>query len=295
MLTQVLPVNILLALASFAVLSSCSLKLDWSSEGLPCDSEKQCAKGFSCLVNSCVAEDSLAAGVTCSATQQCEDNPKTNPNCTDCNICGSNPFTCRRRCVDNYFSNANCQTGEYCRPELERENTTVWTGACIASECATGSGPCRNPTTTSGACVAVSAMANSCQQKCAVSFTAPVTTENPVGFGDTCGGGQQYCQPIGPEDNQTLVCLKRLDNGATVPLNTGDLCELVKTPCGFGDACVGNSQTYCRKYCDYGANNLDGSHENDQCRQYVGDLFKYCCQVTNGSEPVYAVCMADCP
>jgi hypothetical protein len=264
----------------FGLLPAC----DGGTENPPCDSEKRCPDDRSCLVNRCVLSASLTEGSTCSASVQCEGYPAS--------ICGSNPFTCRRRCQNDYLSNAagNCNTGEYCRPEPMREEPTVWSGTCVASEC-TGSDECRNYGASSMACVAVSFDANSCMQTCAITFTATANVDNPAGYGDTCGGGQFYCQPIGPTDNQTLVCLKRLDNGATVSLNTGDVCELVQTPCGFGDACVGESQTYCRRYCDRGANELDGS--NSRCPQDGPNPSRYCCQVTNNAGAAYAVCLPE--
>jgi hypothetical protein len=265
---------------AMATLCGCSLVLDWAPDGLPCDTEKKCADGFSCLVNRCVAEGSLAVGDTCSASAQCEDYPT--------NICGSNPFTCRKRCQDNYLSNTAgiCLTGEYCRPEAERDKPTTWTGTCVASEC-TGNDQCRDrtPASNSKACVAVSPSANSCLQTCSVAVSGGV-------YSDTCGSSnnQVYCQPVGPKASQSLVCLSRLDNNVTGLPNTGDPCRLVDTPCRPGAACTGDSGTFCRIYCDVGANDL--SNGNAYCPQPGSPSpAPYCCAVTNGAGALYAVCM----
>ena len=246
--------------------------------GLPCDGQGQCLAGYSCLVNTCIAEGSLATGETCTESGQCAGFPN--------NVCGAEPFNCRRRCSDNYFSPASgvCDNGEFCRPEPDRDQPDRWIGTCIASEC-TFDQDCRDRTaTTARACVAVTPIANACMQTCEVMVT-------PGGTQDTCGSasGLSYCQPIGPSGRESLVCLSRLDADTTGLPNPGDLCKVTTAPCRPGAACVGEGQTFCRPYCDVGLN--DVLNVNPLCPT----VMPYCCSVLSGGVALYAVCGAgDC-
>jgi hypothetical protein len=264
---------------SLIALSGCSQILDWSPEGLPCDAENKCGDGFSCLGKRCVADGSLAIRASCNSSVQCEGYPT--------NICGSQPYSaCRKRCLDNYLASVAgiCNTGEYCRPEPERERPTQWTGTCVESECST-TAQCRNHNGASDVCVAVSPSANACWQTCTVSVSAGV-------YSDTCGttDGLDYCQPIGPKDNQSLVCLSRLDNDLSGLPNPGDDCAPVRKPCRPGAACVGDAGAVCRIYCDVTVN-VDGI--NRYCPSAGLNPPQYCCQVTNNGNPIYAVCMPE--
>jgi hypothetical protein len=128
--------------------------------------------------------------------------------------------------------------------------------------------------------VAVTPTANACVRACTVTVTGGLYT-------DTCDSvtGLTYCQPIGPQGEETLVCLSRLDANTSPLPDTNDLCTLVEIPCRPGAACLGGAAGYCRQYCDMTANDISGVNS------YCPNATPFCCQVTSGAQPLYAVCM----
>ena len=269
-------------MAAATSFGGCSLLLDWSPQGTQCDTTHPCAEQYSCLVNRCVAEGSLLTGETCSTTVQCENNPqgtdcgkKGNP---DCVICGSAPFTCRKRCLDNYLAGSAgiCATGEYCKPEPDRDrNNEQWTGTCVASECTTQE-DCNGRSSSAKSCVTVTPSASACLLTC----------ESPNYDCGSGPSGQVYCQPIGTNNTQTLVCLSRLDDNVSALPMTNEICRLVSNPCRSGDACFGTpgeTTGYCRRYCD--------PTTTDPCAA-LGSNY-YCCTLMQEGSPVFSACMPD--
>ncbi len=227
MLTKSTLSSAAVGLAGLAV-SACSLILDWDAEGLPCDREKNCAREYSCLVDRCVAKESLVLNETCSQSDQCAGSPDV--------ICGSDPFTCRRRCGDMYGAPGNCQADEYCRPEQSRELENRWIGTCFASECRRDE-DCRSDRV----CVSISPTAGACLLQCDYDFSTG-------SYEDNCGGvdTEQYCQPIGESRNQTLVCLEALGD---IRASLGGPCAPVENPCEDEMVCA---EGVCRFYCGAG-------------------------------------------
>jgi hypothetical protein len=202
--------------------ASCSLLLDWDGEPLPCDRDKECDPGFSCLGEVCVSDHSLDEGETCNLSVQCDAGLRCTPY----------PYHgCRKPCADAYFKpTGDCTSGEYCRPYLDGD--ALVRGACVPSDCG-GSRPCRG----SGmSCVPIVTGANACLSGCEISW-------NGGTYGDNCGSTApepKYCQPLGVDD--TLVCLDA-DN----PQAVQQPCEPVVSPCANGFVCQSGQ---CHQYCD---------------------------------------------
>jgi hypothetical protein len=251
---------------------ACSLYLDWDREGLPCDTDKKCYEGYSCLVNRCVLERSLPLGETCSEDIQCDGEDS---------VCGSNPFTCRTSCSAFYKSTSTCDTNLYCRPDRTAETQTApWEGTCFPSECSRDE-DCGNDRQ----CVPIELDAGACLQAC--EYQRDSTSG---AYTDTCAITAQtvtYCQPLGLQAKERLVCLELVgdDNGN----EENGLCEPVVSPCkqldGVGVAtglvCV-NGQ--CRKLCDSASKAVVCTAPNLECCPVEGD----------GGGPVYSVCKQTC-
>ncbi len=216
-----------------ACVSSCSLILNWDPDGLPCGANKECADTYSCMVSECVADGSIPEDSTCSQEPQCEGAPDV--------TCGSNPFTCRRRCTKPFETNSVCRSDEreYCRPEINRGTVGQAIGTCVKSECLTD-----NDCEVDRSCVSITSTALACMQLCQYDFDDLLNE-----YLDRCGGstsGQQYCQPVGPRDNRTFVCLDLPDDASRQAV--GDPCDPLVSPCVVGAACVIDKK--CYKLCD---------------------------------------------
>ncbi len=221
-----------LVFASLAPLAACSLMLEWSEDGLPCDDQKRCGAGFSCLGDTCVKDDSLEEGDTCSKAVQCAGDL----------LCTPYPYYgCRKACGDTYFlPNGNCAAGEYCRPY--KDSAGELHAACVPDQCSDSSDCSRRnvlcPDCGAGMkCVPIDGSADACLVGCEVDF---LTTGV---YSDNCTStpiDPTYCQPIGEQG--MLVCLDaknaRLENQA---------CEPVKDPCERGYVC---QDGFCREYCN---------------------------------------------
>ncbi len=242
--------------------TACSLYLDWDRAGLPCDDNDECYEGYSCLVNTCVEEKSVAIGDTCSADVQCAGSGT---------ICGAAPFTCRERCPDEtlYGSTTQCGQRSYCRPEPARPDSTAVIGTCFDSECSRDT-DCKSDRI----CVPIELDAGACLLSCQYDFENNVYQDNCGSRGDV----QTYCQPVGLRGKQQLACLERLTNvSAPVP---PELCNPVQSPCVSGAACVVTGGTgKCYYYCR-GIEHCGAGEE--------------CCPVveanTSLSGPLYSVC-----
>jgi hypothetical protein len=210
---------------------ACSLILNWDPDGLPCGTSKECASGYSCMVNSCVADGTIPLGETCSEDQQCEGEPDV--------TCGSNPFTCRERCEALLETTTTCGSTQYCRPELNTGATNQATGTCVDSEC-TNDDDC---SLSAGlTCVPVTETARACLQQCEYSFATGTYTDRCT---PTSGGQVQYCQSIGPSGHISFVCLDLAD-GLSRQFE-GGVCDPVTNPCDVGLIC---HQTRCYWLCE---------------------------------------------
>ncbi len=230
--------------------AGCSLFLDWEREGLPCDDRRRCEDGFSCRVETCVSDHSLRLGETCSQPVQCETGL----------VCGSAPSTCREECDDENLFKGGCGEGQYCRPEVERYDDSVWLGTCIDSECGrdTDCGYDR-------ICVPITAAAGSCLLSCEYNFGTGHYTDN-------CGSqpnALKYCQPIGKVGGQKLVCLENITGP---PVQESLACSPVTLPCDKGLVC---HDGVCRRYCG------DDIHCSSP---------QFCQAVPDGSSVLYSYC-----
>jgi hypothetical protein len=258
--------------AVIVLTAACSLYLDWDWAGLPCDADKECYEGYSCLVNRCVLEHSLPVGETCSEDIQCaEDNT----------VCGSNPFTCRESCNAYYRPTSDCGKALFCRPERVGDGASAQLqGTCFGSEC-TLDADCD----ATRICVTIELDAGACLSGCEYEI-APATGDHA----DNCGSvasNQLYCQPIGLPNDSRLVCLERIgnDDGNT----ENNTCDSIENPCKQFDDLSGKPtglvcvEGLCHELC------------NPAPAVDVCESGKTCCPVRNrGDVTVYSVCKTNC-
>ena len=202
-----------------ATVSACALMLDWDPEGLPCEDNQICADGYSCLVNSCILENSIAKGETCNRNIQCAGEL----------VCAN--FTCASPCTKYYESSAECPLGEYCMEHVDENGN--FAGHCQASALCTVGEPCQE----GRMCIEITTGSNACLLGCEISWSGEV-------YSDSCGGSQgviKYCQPLGKRDQ--LVCRDTSVPGQEV----GQPCDLVENTCSRGLACVNG---ICKRYCN---------------------------------------------
>lgn len=116
-------------------LGGCSLIVSTSIDGLPCFNNKsspntpQCQEGYSCDGDQCVADHSVAAGSTCSKTQQCQTEL----------VCPPGIYICRKPCQKIYqFGTSECSADQVCAPVYDTDGKHFSGGACIDKECSTG-------------------------------------------------------------------------------------------------------------------------------------------------------------
>jgi hypothetical protein len=247
--------------------ASCSLALDWDPEGLPC-LNGECAKGYSCLVNKCVADNSLAVGETCNKDQQCDASL----------VCAPNLFTCRIPCseTDGYKAPAECPSGEYCLPvRTDRDGDVqqyVYAGVCVQSERCSSDPQCPDA---GDACVKISSSAFACLDRCEITWVGGTD------YTDSCGSSPRqprYCTPVGQATAERLVCLDSRPTGGAQP--KGAACEPVTQPCEPGFACVQGS---CYRHC----NSNPGSG--------ICDAGETCCAMLEALEGSrYGVCAVSC-
>lgn len=239
----------LIALGSAA----CSLVLSWDAEGLPCKNNA-CSTGYTCLVNQCVSNSSIVEGDTCNDDQQCADGL----------VCAPSLFTCRKPCPNEDFLSVSsaCSTGQYCTPVLSADGN--YEGACVDGAGCDVDGACD----TGAVCVSLGATASACLVGCEVTFGDGGT------YDDSCGStvlDRKYCQPVGLEDAERLVCLDTTSSAEGV----GSFCSPITQPCQEGLACIG---TVCRAHCQTVA----------QCEENQA-----CCAL-NAATDSYSVCASNC-
>lgn len=236
----------------------CSLVLNWDAAGLPCKNNA-CATGYTCLVNQCISDDSLADGETCNNDRQCEPGL----------VCAPSLFTCRKPCpADDFLSvSSACNSGQYCTPVLNEDS--AYEGACVDSAGCDVDGDCDS----GEACVKLGATASACLVRCEITFGSGGS------YDDNCGStalSRKYCQPVGLEDAERMICLDTTSSAE----GAGSFCSPVTQPCQEGLACIG---TVCRTHC---APSAQGSAP--QCN---GN--QVCCSL-NTSTDQYSVCKASC-
>jgi hypothetical protein len=233
----------------------CSLALDWDMNLLPCDRQRECLEGYSCLGSVCVADKSITADDTCSLDQQCEGDL----------VCSPRPhFACRTPCNAFYEPTGDCGAGEYCRPYDSGGSSIDPRGACVLSDCTTNT-DC-DP---DQACVKITSSASACIKRCTITW-------NGDAYGDNCSlnpSTPEYCQPVGAQGEQKLVCLPT-QNTAQVE---GGLCSAVDEPCRRGLACV---SLQCKIYCKPEEDGGDG----EQCSGSQN------CITKSQNSPRYGVC-----
>ncbi len=218
-----------LALATLLIplLSSCTLLLDWDPNEKPCDSQRRCLDGYSCLGTYCIADDSVAEGETCNQDAQCADDL----------ACSPGPFVCRKPCSRYFEFTQNCDAGEFCMPypTTDANGAPKIGGACYASQC-TSTAQCDS----GEVCVKIHSSASACIPGCELRWTASSL------YADSCEpepGKPQYCQPIGAQGGDMLVCLETSDTAQGV----GDICSPVSQPCLPGLACISG---VCKQHCN---------------------------------------------
>lgn len=207
----------------------CSLVLSWESDEQLCLNGR-CSPLFSCLVATCVPDQSVEEGATCNLDVQCADG----------RICAPEVFTCRLQCSTYFASERECGPGQFCAP-LRADD--LWVGACLPdSGCATNTPACLGVQT----CVQTSADASDCMVPCEVKFD-PTTG----GYSDDCAptsSAPVYCQPVGFRGKEQLVCLEAGER------NEGNQCNAFSSACRNGFACHAGT---CRKYCSLGGTGCD--------------------------------------
>jgi hypothetical protein len=231
-----------------------------------CSAAEPCPDGFSCDAGECLADGSQFLGETCSVARQCAGYPAV--------TCGASPSTCRVVCDEPLRFDSACIDGEYCRPEVRATRSDIGFGTCFDGDCGSTVDCLRVADDLS--CVAVTPSAWACFERCEITGTG-------AAYADSCHSPTTtptYCQPIGPSDHQSLICLDRLTSAALAP-EPGAACDPVDNPCQPGAACVrSGGDLICRAYCRAGTDCTDPTAS-------------HCCEVLSGSLPLYAICQPD--
>lgn len=237
---------------------------DWDLQSkMPCDDQRECASGFSCLGQECMADHSIPEGVTCDDDVQCERGLICNPQ-TD--VCGKG---CPVAAFYRYA--AECGTSRYCEPvpgDVEADVEAPWKGVCSeGDDCdACGGGE---------ECVQLTAQVRACLPICEVTFTGTGD------YQDTCDHSDPLrlvrCQPVGVAGAQKTVCMEHRN---VSPNGESYLCEPANSPCQMGLACVEGT---CWPYCS-------GSGDTTHCTVAGHNV---CCPVT-GDDMTYNVCKDAC-
>ncbi len=249
------------------LVAGCALFLDWDPEGLPCDDEKKCSEGYTCLVTQCIADNSLSERDTCTNDEQCRDDL----------VCGNTPFYCRQPCYD-FFRRGACEIREFCRPE-HREGDSVWKGTCFESECKSTSDCARLYRNQGRACVRITGSANACLFLC-----EPQVDPNTGVYSDNCGStpsALKYCEVIG--EDHVPVCLDQVGQ----PQGVNEICAPVASvshnACARGLSCVPDLAV-CSPYCN---------STTDDCSTAPTDAL-LCCDYTTPANWNYGLCQSTC-
>jgi hypothetical protein len=133
----------------------CSLIVNSSINGLLCNTDPTklpCEEGYSCDGGQCIADGSVGDGHTCTLTKQCA----TGLVCPVGNVC-------RKPCEKIYqFGTNECSADQVCAPLFDSDGVHFSGGACVPTECQTGSG---GDTT--------------CQTSADIKYAPPGSADNP--------------------------------------------------------------------------------------------------------------------
>ncbi len=214
-----------------AALGGCSLIVQFDAEDRPCgedddrDGNGDCLAGYSCLINTCVRDQSVPVGETCSVNAHCQRGA----------ICTTVPFICREACA-NPFGARECDAGAGCALMTDAGGAMV--GACRASECTTTCPDARE------VCALAKSGAGFCLDSCALTCTDGACTGN-CSFGPESQARE--CNVVG--QNRALACMPQ----GLQPHGTA--CDLKTRHCVQGASCVlaaDGSFGVCLQYCDPG-------------------------------------------
>ncbi len=231
--------------ATAALMTGCSLLLDWDENNQFCSTPDMVCKadGYSCLGDRCVRDQSIPTGSTCSLDGQCEKGNYCVRGPTLCpgnTTCTEEPqLVCRKICdvKHAYQDSADCPIGFYCRPSPDPANSQQLRGACVESDCDEQNlGRCSSRQT----CVMVREQAGVCFTPCEASFNSE------TGFvSDTCPKAPaiENCQPVGLPSAERLVCISQ----STLPSQKANSCDFANHTCSAALACIFGT---CIEMCD---------------------------------------------
>ena len=228
-------------------LVACSANDAWDSSQLnntQCTKEKTCFEGYSCVVNSCIADYSLTYKSTCLDSKQCKAGL----------VCPPRAFNCRVECKNYYNSDSACsESTEYCAPIYDSDGTKfMGTGACVEGEdeCKKGSS-CKN----NSECVYFKTGVGKCFKKCDYNIS------NSGEYSDNLETQGKTCHPVGSTKNQALV---EWQSGNRMD---GEQCDPYSNPCAKGLVCIigTGSDKVCHKLCTMNNGTPLGCAAGEQC------------------------------
>lgn len=241
------------SIAAFAC-SACSLNSAWdpqSVKGARCVDPKQatpeqnCDEGYSCLINSCIPDNTLPEDETCLFDEQCKEGL----------VCPPGIFSCHKECSKYYQSDSVCTNPkQYCSP-LYHSDTKQFKGygACLEGECEATKDSATTGKTCSDKnqdCVLFKEGVGKCFTKCTYSLASGSYEDSVTTAGKTC-------HPVGNTPvNQTMV---EWTAGDKVE---GEYCDPLANPCQEGLVCISginpSAKPACHKLCE--------CPEGDKCR-----------------------------
>ena len=221
--TARLLLHCLLTCLLLAWMSSCGN----SDEDLACNhdagAEPLCPEGYSCRIDICIKDHSLAEGDTCNFQIQCAAGL----------VCPAYHFSCTPRCSSYYQLGEDC-VGAVCMPLIDMDGVFLDDGYCTA-ECTTdlrcsGGKKCLLFTPSIGACFTT----------CAYTLSAD------EGYQDNVSHGPQSCHPLEVDGSHHLVAMP------SGPGGLGASCSLIEQACEPGLFCLpdSNEELRCHAACD---------------------------------------------
>jgi hypothetical protein len=177
-------------------------------------------------------------------------------------------------CSEFFDASSSCARGtEYCRPYLAGDRAS---GGCVENECSDDAGCQTERYVEKGlVCVHLLPGVSACLPPCQIRWSNNIYT-------DTCKKDiPRYCQPLGMEGQQRLVCIDLFNVIGEV--EGGQSCKPGSVPCASGYTCIDSN---CRKLC---RPQEDGGL-NEQCRNSAGGFTT--CVTMNPDGERFAVCEA---
>ena len=181
----------------------------------PDDGLPECPLGTTCLIDTCITDNTLPLGVTCLEDKNCKEGL----------ICPTKVFSCSQKC-NSYYSADACDSDMYCAPLYDYNDDTKFmgTGACLREECTAkkadvtiedgaGHGRCAV-----GDCVFIKKGVGKCFETCEYSI------DDSGKYSDDLGDAKS-CHPMGEGANLTMVVLP---SGTK---NEGESCDPVTVNC----------------------------------------------------------------